>query len=152
MPRLFLFFNHEITPRQLARARLELGVAEVAQPPAELSRRWANVPPDEERLLPWMRPVFAWLDEQAAPGDFVLVQGEFGACYLLVRHALDRGLVPVYSTTERHARERDGQHQFDVMRADLKRGVAERLEQPDLLALGIDPAADHHVEQESRNA
>ncbi len=31
MPRL-LFFNHEITPRQLARARLELGVAEVARP------------------------------------------------------------------------------------------------------------------------
>ena len=116
MPRLFLFFNHEITPRQLARARLELGVAEVAQPPAELSRRWANVPPDEERLLPWMRPVFAWLDEQAAPGDFVLVQGEFGACYLLVRHALDRGLVPVYSTTERHAREQrlpDGRVQLE---------------------------------------
>ena len=123
MPRLFLFFNHEITPRQLARARLELGVAEVAQPPAELSRRWANVPPDEERLLPWMRPVFAWLAEQAAPGDFVLVQGEFGACYLLVRHALDRGLVPVYSTTERHAREQclpDGrvqlEHTFDHVR------------------------------------
>ena len=112
MPRLFLFFNHKITPRQLARARLELGVAEVAQPPAELSRRWANVPPDEERLLPWMRPVFAWLDEQAAPGDFVLVQGEFGACYLLVRHALDRGLVPVYSTTERHAREQRRVIQF----------------------------------------
>ena len=123
MPRLFLLFNHEITPRQLARARLELGVAEVAQPPTELSRRWANVPPDEERLLPWMRPVFAWLDEQAAPGDFVLVQGEFGACYLLVRHALDRGLVPVYSTTERHAREQrlpDGrvqlEHTFDHVR------------------------------------
>lgn len=123
MPRLFLFFNHTITPRQLTQARLELGVTEVMQPPAELSRRWANVPPAEERLLPWLQPVFAWLDEQAAPGDFVLVQGEFGACYLLVQHALERELVPVHSTTERHAREEqlpDGrvqlEHTFDHVR------------------------------------
>jgi hypothetical protein len=36
----------------------------------------------------------------------VLIEGDFGACYLMVRFALEKGLVPLYSTTRREAEER----------------------------------------------
>ncbi|MBM9536295.1 CRISPR-associated protein Csx20 [Desulfobulbus alkaliphilus] len=105
MHRLFLFFNHTITLDQQNNARTELGVTSIVEPPLELSRRWANIPPTEASLRPWLQPILAWLREHAQPGDFILVQGEFGACYLLVRFALEQGYIPVYATTERHARE-----------------------------------------------
>ena len=33
--------------------------------------------------------------------DFVLIQGDFGAVYLMVNFAFSLGLIPVYATTER---------------------------------------------------
>jgi len=70
-------------------------------------------------LLLLLQPVFSWLDRNAQKGDFVLIQGDFGASFLLVQHALHKEYIPVYSTTERKAVERlleDGQveliHQF----------------------------------------
>ncbi|MBV5329965.1 MAG: hypothetical protein JZU65_20460 [Chlorobium sp.] len=121
--RLFLFFNHTFTLSQQDNARTEMGVDAIIEPPMELRRHWAEVPPTEAQLLPYLQPVFAWINEHALPGDFILVQGEFGACYLLVRFALDMGLVPIYATTERHAREErltDGrvkmEHTFDHVR------------------------------------
>lgn len=48
-----------------------------------------------------LRPVFDWLLKEARPGDYLLVQGDFGAIYLTVSFALPHELVPVYATTER---------------------------------------------------
>ncbi|MEA3280185.1 MAG: CRISPR-associated protein Csx20, partial [Thermodesulfobacteriota bacterium] len=38
--------------------------------------------------------------------DYVLIQGDFGACYIMVRFAFEKGFVPVYSTTRREAVEK----------------------------------------------
>ena len=123
MPRLFLLFNHAVTARQLVNARSELGVREIIEPPEALRQRWAAIPPDATTLQPWLAPVYDWLAEHARPGDYVLIQGDFGACYLLVRFAFTQGYIPVYATTERHAREQrldDGrvrlEHTFDHVR------------------------------------
>lgn len=123
MPKLILFFNHTFTPGQQESARSELGTENIVEPPLELRRRWANIPPEAPSLRPWLQPLGDWLAELAQPGDFVLIQGDFGACYLLVRFALEHDLVPVYATTERHAREErldDGrvklEHTFDHVR------------------------------------
>jgi hypothetical protein len=123
MSRLFLVFNHTFTLSQQESARRELGVATIIEPPLELRRRWANIPPEIPGLRPLLRPLNEWLAEHAHPGDFVLIQGDFGACYLLVRFALGRDLIPIYATTERHAREQhldDGriklEHTFDHVR------------------------------------
>ena len=47
----------------------------------------------------------ASMAEAASAGDYVLIQGDFGACYLMVNHVLDRECIPVYATTERQAKE-----------------------------------------------
>jgi hypothetical protein len=100
-----------------------LTVTKIVLPPEELRSLWAAIPPDSPTLKDILVPVCSWLEKQSAAGDFILIQGEFGACYLLVQHALEFGLVPVYSTTERHAREKhlpDGrvqlEHTFDHVR------------------------------------
>lgn len=106
MPDLFLLFNHTITPAQKNQARQKLAVTNIVVPPAEISELWGALPAADKALLPCLQPVIAWLDQHAVKGDYVLIQGDFGACYLLVRHALEKGYIPVYATTERQAVEK----------------------------------------------
>lgn len=110
MPTLILLFNHTLTPTQEADARASLGVGEIVEPPLAIARLWSQVPADAERIGPAIEPVFDWLAASACQGDFVLIQGEFGATWLAVRRAFELGLVPVYSTTSRRAVE---EHQAD---------------------------------------
>ena len=102
---LFLLFNHRFTDVQRSDARKSLGVDRVVDLPHDLQATWSNLPPDEPELDPTLGPIRCWLVSAAEPGDFVLIQGDFGACYLMVRFCLEQGLVPIYSTTERHAQE-----------------------------------------------
>lgn len=105
MARVFLFFNHTLTRIQHDALQRELAISEVISPPDSLGLLWANIPPESSTLRHTLDPVFSWLQSQALPGDYILIQGDFGACYLLVLHAFAIGLVPIYSTTRRQARE-----------------------------------------------
>ena len=55
----------------------------------------------------YLRPIEAWLSAKARAGDYALIQGDFGACYLMVNFALEHILVPVYSTTQREVLEEE---------------------------------------------
>jgi len=119
MARVFLFFNHTLTKGQHEALHRELAISEVISPPEDLGLLWANIPPSMPTLRRILDPLFSWLESQALPDDYILIQGDFGACYLLVRHAFAIGLVPIYSTTKRQAREEFGEdetvrieHQF----------------------------------------
>lgn len=102
---LILLFNHELTPDQWADACAALGVSRFIEPPETCRELWRSVPPDLPALTEFLRPVREWLRSVASPGDHVLIQGDFGATYLMVRYASALGLTPVYATTERQARE-----------------------------------------------
>jgi hypothetical protein len=107
---LFLIFNHHFTPAQEADARASLGVDRIVVMPDEIRRVWGNVPPDLPAIGEYLAPVREWLSGNAEAGDYVLVQGDFGATCLMVRFALEEGFLPVYSTTSREAVE---EHQPD---------------------------------------
>ena len=104
-PALFLLFNHRLTEAQEADAQQSLGVDRIVAAPADIQTLWSQVPPEIDILTPYLTPVFAWLEDQARPGDFVLIQGEFGATCLAVKEAHRLNLIPVYSTTSRQAME-----------------------------------------------
>ncbi len=108
--KLFLIFNHTFTPDQESDARATLSVGEIVLMPEDIRKIWGNVPPEHEGIHDWLDPLEKWLGETARKGDYVLIQGDFGACYLMVRFALDTGLIPVYSTTIREAAD---EHQPD---------------------------------------
>lgn len=106
MPDLFLLFNHLLTDAQAGQARQELGVENIVMPPEEISRCWANIPPEPESIRDILEPVFSWINTSVSPGDFLLVQGDFGACHLVLEHISSTGIIPVYATTRRQAVEK----------------------------------------------
>ncbi|MGQ9921969.1 MAG: CRISPR-associated protein Csx20 [Desulfobacca sp.] len=104
-PSLFLLFNHTFTPVQEEAAVAQLGVGAIVALPAALQALWSQVPPELPELRPYLQPLCQWLAQHAQPGDYVLIQGDFGATYLLVNFALAQRLKPVYATTVRQASE-----------------------------------------------
>lgn len=122
-PILLLLFNHTATDLQIEDAARSLGVARFESPPEEIRRLWQDVPPELDAIREYLAPVAAWVISKARAGDYILIQGEFGATWLMVQLAFERGLIPIYSTSERNANEEileDGtvrlSHQFRHVR------------------------------------
>ena len=107
-PSLYLIFNHQITFRQKQDARESLGVDKVIELPPELDPLWRQIHPDLESIKNYLKPVKNWLASQAQKNDYLLVQGDFGACYIMANFAFKIGLLPIYSTTKRKAVEEHG--------------------------------------------
>jgi hypothetical protein len=82
-----------------------LRVERIVDLPEGLKALWNQVPPDLPGISEYLKPVRSWLAENARPGDYVLIQGDFGATYLMVEFAFEKGLVPIYSTSKREATE-----------------------------------------------
>jgi len=108
-PRLFLFFSHVMTEAQASDARRILGVSDIFHLPTHLVNQWGSVDPSAESLESTAVPFKEWLSANARTGDLVLVQGDFGLTYIMVNYAFGMGCVPVYSTTERVAGEKQGE-------------------------------------------
>ncbi len=106
MPRsLFLIFNHEITPVQESDAGGSLGIQQIRCLPPDLKALWRQIPPDLTEINNYLEPIKTWLARQAKTNDYALIQGDFGGCYLMVHFAFELGLIPIYATTRRMAKE-----------------------------------------------
>lgn len=105
---LYLIFNHRITRLQEEDARRSLGIRQLVEPPEGLKELWRAIPPELPEIDAYLEPLRQWLAANGRPDDFVLIEGDFGACWLMVRFAFKQGLVPVYSTTLREAEEEYG--------------------------------------------
>lgn len=105
MKNLFLIFNHELTQAQRKDAEASLGVGRIVDLPERLKTLWRQIPPDVLDVTGVIAPVVEWLEKNGRPGDYALIQGDFGAVYRMVNIAIDHGLVPVYATTRRQATE-----------------------------------------------
>jgi len=109
MNSLFLIFNHQITPIQVQDAKNSLGIERIIEMPDALKELWRQIPSDLAEISDYLIPLKEWLLSQAVKGDYVLIQGDFGACFIMVSAAFDMGLIPVYSTTKREAVEEHGE-------------------------------------------
>jgi len=105
---LFLIFNHKLTPDQENDARASLSAERIAEMPSELGDLWGQIPSDLPELGDYLDPIKNWLASEAAKDDYVLVQGDFGACFIMVSFAFEKELVPVYATTKRKSVEERG--------------------------------------------
>ena len=105
MPSLFLIFNHIFTEEQKEDAREKLKINNFINMPDNLKIIWANIPPELDSISDFINPIKQWVLESSRPKDFVLIQGDFGACYLMVNFALKNDLVPIYATSKRQAKE-----------------------------------------------
>ncbi|WP_296091389.1 CRISPR-associated protein Csx20 [uncultured Treponema sp.] len=104
MPRTFCLLNHTLTQSQIAELGEKFNSSEIVYPEKNLSELWSQIPPEKsnEEVV---ESVVSWLKSNATPGDLFIIQGEFGSTFTLVDFALKNGLVPLYATTKRIAKE-----------------------------------------------
>lgn len=107
-PRLLILLTHRLLPQQEADARESLGVTAFTYLPDPLQSLWSQVDPSLEELEEFLQPIGRWLEEEGQPGDYVLIQGEYGATVWAIGKARTLGLKPVYATTRREVVTEEG--------------------------------------------
>ena len=106
MTRNFIvLMNHDLTQRQLSEVNTVFGLVQLVVPPDEIRTFWENISPEGELEKIDLNRVVEFLQKAACTGDFVLVQGEFGAVFYIVDYCFKKGLIPVYSTSKRNYNE-----------------------------------------------
>ncbi|MBT3386898.1 MAG: hypothetical protein HOG03_23990 [Desulfobacula sp.] len=104
--KILLLFNHQFTIGQEEDARRSLGVKTILALPDHLKKLWSQIPPEKESIEAFLMPIKDWTQRKASNRDYVLIQGDFGATYLMVNFAFEQGLLPVYATAVRKASEK----------------------------------------------
>ena len=109
MVKAFCLLNHELTQNQILELKNRFNVENIIYPPEELSRKWSQIPAEKELDKTIIGNVINWLTA-ANKGDLLIVQGEFGATFMIVDYALKNELIPLHAVTKRVAVEhRDGE-------------------------------------------
>ena len=109
MVKAFCLLNHELTQNQILELKNRFNVENIIYPPEELSRKWSQIPAEKELDKTIIGNVTNWLTA-ANKGDLLIVQGEFGATFMIVDYALKNELIPLHAVTKRVAVEhRDGE-------------------------------------------
>jgi len=104
--KLFLVFSHSLTQKQEEDAKKSLKVDEFVSLPQELQKIFSNIPPEEKDISKYIFPIKEFLKKESQKGDYVLIQGDFGAVVDLVNFSKSIGLIPIYSTTKRESIEK----------------------------------------------
>ena len=102
---LLLMFSHDLTEEQKSEAKEKFNISRFIKLNDELSNKWANVPPHLDDLGEYLEEFKEWLDEKGQVGDYVLIQGDFGATMSMVEYAKSKKIIPIYATTERNVVE-----------------------------------------------
>lgn len=99
MPKtLFILLNHKLTDAQKSEAEKRFGIKRFV---GLTNEKWSNIPPELDNLSEFLSEFALSLKSNAKKGDYLLIQGDFGATYALVRFALNLGITPIYATTKR---------------------------------------------------
>ncbi|WP_418179167.1 CRISPR-associated protein Csx20 [Aliarcobacter lanthieri] len=105
MKKMFLLFSHKLTQIQKDDAIKSFGIKEFIYLPENLQELFSNIPSDIDSLKEYINPIKGFLKEYSKKDDIVIIQGDFGATFILVNFAKSLGLKPVYATTKRVIQE-----------------------------------------------
>ena len=100
LKKMFLIFFHELTYFK-KNAIENSGVDEFVFLPDNLKIQQSDISPYDDNLTFCLQDLISWLKINARKSDYVLVQGDFGATFLIVDFCLKNDLIPIYSTTKR---------------------------------------------------
>lgn len=104
--KLILLFSHNLLEEQRKAAKKELyEKIEIIELPKDLREIWSNIDPlDEERKK--IEEIKKYILSTAKIGDYVLVQGEWGYTYKMVKFLKENNYIPIYSSTQRDSEEK----------------------------------------------
>jgi hypothetical protein len=103
--RTAILLNHEPELPQLNELRERFGVTEMRYPGEKLKFAWSKVSAVEDNPAAFLKEIIKWLEAETAAGDYIWVQGEWGAAFFIVSWALAEGRIPVYAASERQVAE-----------------------------------------------
>jgi len=102
--KMYLLFSHTLTDSQIDDAKSTLKVDKFIYLPKNLQKIWSEIPPELDSLDEYLNKIKHFI-KSANKGDYVLIQGDFGAVYHMVNFAKELGLIPIYATTKRESIE-----------------------------------------------
>lgn len=105
-----LLFSHQLTENQEKELVENFKVKKIVSLSSELQEMWSNVS-IKENYKENLEKIKKYIEENFNKNDVMLVQGNWGYTYNIVKWSIEKKLVPVYSYTERNVEEiKDGEN------------------------------------------
>ena len=105
-----LLFSHQLTENQEKELVENFKVKKIISLSSELQKMWSNVS-TKENYKENLEKIKKYIEENFNENDVMLVQGNWGYTYNIVKWSIEKKLVPVYSYTERNVEEiKDGEN------------------------------------------
>ena len=105
MKKMILLFSHTLSETQKKEAQEIYGVESFLALPQELQKIWSNIPPNNDSLQELLQTLQEFIASYAKKGDIALIQGDFGAVYMMVNFCKKQKIKTLYATTKREAIE-----------------------------------------------
>ena len=103
--KMILIFSHRLTNEQIKDAEDNFGISKFVYLDDSLQKIWSNISPDITSLKDILNPIKEFIKKISNKDDVVLIQGDFGACYMLVNFCNKLKLKTIYATTKREIKE-----------------------------------------------
>lgn len=108
--KVLLLFSHQLTENQEKELVENFKVKKIVSLSSELQEMWSNVS-IKENYKENLEKIKKYIEENFNENDVMLVQGNWGYTYNIVKWSIEKRLVPVYSYTERNVEEiKDGEN------------------------------------------
>lgn len=105
-----LLFSHQLTENQEKELVENFKVKKIVSLSSELQEMWSNVS-IKENYKENLEKIKKYIEENFNENDVMLVQGNWGYTYNIVKWSIEKKLLPVYSYTERNVEEiKDGEN------------------------------------------
>ena len=105
-----LLFSHQLTENQEKELVENFKVKKIVSLSSELQEMWSNVS-IKENYKENLDKIKKYIAENFNENDVMLVQGNWGYTYNIVKWSIEKKLFPVYSYTERNVEEiKDGEN------------------------------------------
>ncbi len=101
MANAWLLFSHKLNDAQIKELEKKFNCREIHYLPEELQEIWSCIPPEGELDVARIREFSEYLRQSSTKGDIVLIQGDYGMVYALVRWCAENERIPIYATTYR---------------------------------------------------
>lgn len=104
-----LVFSHQLTENQEKELNGEYNVKQIEKLPENLQNIWSNVTIGES-YKENLEKIKEYISKNFYIGDILVIQGNWGYTYNLVKWAIKNDYLPLYSYTERNVEEiKDGE-------------------------------------------
>lgn len=105
-----LLFSHQLTENQEKELVQNFKVKKIVSLSSELQEMWSNVS-IKKNYKENLEKIKKYIEENFNENDVMLVQGNWGYTYNIVKWSIEKKLFPVYSYTERNVEEiKDGEN------------------------------------------